>query len=496
MDNMKLVIAILAGIILAGGIFIMMNPSNSNPSGSNTANINGSTNTNVDSDAANTYFTNQEWENAVEAYRAITAVEPENNQAWFRLGFSLHQLERFEEAIQPFEEALEHGFFNLQAMLSLARAHSKLGNTDRALQWLREANDAGFAFPQLLETDSDLESIRSDAGYADVVLAAQRNSTPCEFDENYRQFDFWIGEWDVYTPSGQLVGSNKIEKLSNGCALFESWVSSSGSPGHSINYYDAPAGKWRQYWVSSNGGMIPQEGEFRDGAIRMEGRNIQPDGSYQLFRGAWSLLDDGRVRQFLEQSTDEGETWYVWFEGLYQRKENSTETETAPEVAPATPADDEDDLANSQCTSEESRQLDFWVGDWDLAWEDSPGYPASTGKNIISRELGACVIEENFSAPEYGFDGKSVSTYDVNSKLWKQTWVDSSGSYLDFVGGMQDDGTMIFGREFTDANGDLIKQRMIFYNIQENSMEWNWERSTDNGQTWTVVWNIHYSRAN
>ena len=490
MDQTKLIIAILAGLLLAGGIFVMMNSSNTSPGSSNAVNLDE---TDIDHDAANEYFNNQDWENAVVAYQNITGVETENNQAWFRLGFSLYQLARYEESIPAFEQALEHGFFNLQAMLSLARSNAQVGNTDRAIEWLREATGAGFAFPQLLETDAGLESIRSDARFAELVLAAQRNSTPCEFDENYRQFDFWIGEWDVYTPAGQLVGSNKIEKLSNGCALLESWVSSSGSPGHSLNYYDSEVGKWRQYWVSSNGGMIPQEGEFRDGAIHTEGRNIQPNGTYQLFRGTWTLLEDGRVRQFLEQSTDEGETWYVWFEGLYQRKETSEpETLTTPAATP----DDADAIANSQCTSEESREFDFWVGDWDLAWEDSPGYPASTGKNIISRELGACVIEENFAAYDYNFFGKSVSTYDINQKVWKQTWVDSSGSYLDFTGGMQPDGTMILGREFTDANGQLIKQRMIFYDIQEDQMEWNWERSTDNGQTWTVVWNIHYSRAN
>jgi len=126
---------------------------------------------------------------------------------------------------------------------------------------------------------------------------------------------------------------------------------------------------------------------------------------------------------------------------------------------------------------------------------ETDNFPASTGKNIITCELGACVIEENFSAPELGFWGKSVSTYDATSRQWKQTWVDSSGGYLDFVGGLQPDGTMILAREFTDANDDLIKQRMVFYDIQEDSLEWNWERSTDGGKSWTVLWNIHYRRA-
>jgi hypothetical protein len=39
------------------------------------------------------------------------------------------------------------------------------------------------------------------------------------------------------------------------------------------------------------------------------------------FRGLWTPLPDGRVRQFFEQSNDGGETWVPWFEGFYTRKD-------------------------------------------------------------------------------------------------------------------------------------------------------------------------------
>jgi hypothetical protein len=38
-------------------------------------------------------------------------------------------------------------------------------------------------------------------------------------------------------------------------------------------------------------------------------------------RVTWSTLDDGRVRQHWENSTDQGETWTTSFDGYYARSE-------------------------------------------------------------------------------------------------------------------------------------------------------------------------------
>jgi tetratricopeptide (TPR) repeat protein len=495
MDQSKTVIAIILGLIFAGGVLVFIQLKDSQEPSVNVQSIVSASAPSAEE--ANEYFSAQDWENSASAYAEITQVEPENNQAWFRLGLSLQRLDRYSDAVPAYEAALEHGFFNIQVMISLARVYSLMNQPDMAISWLRQATDAGLGAVQLLNNDPDFANARTSSDFQEILAAADQNARPCEFDERYRQWDFWIGEWDVFGPGGQQAGTNRIEKISNGCALLENWVGGGGSPGHSINYFDASIGKWRQYWVSSDGGTIPQEGEFRDGAMHTEGRNYSADGqSYELFRGTWTPLEDGRVRQFLEQSRDEGETWYTWFDGYYVRKEESAESNQT-EVDSVDLEDTSDTTESEQvsnCTSAESRQFDFWVGEWDLAWDESPGFPASTGTNIINLKLADCVIEENFSAPDWGYFGQSVSTYDANNKVWKQTWVDSSGGYLDFVGGLEADGRMMLSREFTDQNGQLIMQRMIFSDFQPTTMEWNWERSEDGGQTWNVVWNIHYSR--
>lgn len=146
-------------------------------------------------------------------------------------------------------------------------------------------------------------------------------------------------------------------------------------------------------------------------------------------------------------------------------------------------------------TLEPEQYYDFWIGEWELAWNDPDGGEAS-GKNIIRKILNGNVLEENFTATsgQYnGFAGKSWSVYDNRLGLWKQTWVDNNGGYLDFTGEL-DGEKRIFKREGIDSTGKQIFQRMVFYDITHDSFTWDWEISYDKGETWIVRWRIKYQR--
>jgi Protein of unknown function (DUF1579) len=146
------------------------------------------------------------------------------------------------------------------------------------------------------------------------------------------------------------------------------------------------------------------------------------------------------------------------------------------------------------CSAPEYRQLDFWVGDWDLTWPGQNGQPAQRGRNRIERELGDCVVHEHFSdQAEPPFQGTSVSTFTPKLGKWQQTWVDNQGSYLDLTGEFKD-GQMVLGREAVGKDDKKIQQRMVFKNIKQDSFDWTWERSEDGGATWKVIWPIHYER--
>ncbi len=150
--------------------------------------------------------------------------------------------------------------------------------------------------------------------------------------------------------------------------------------------------------------------------------------------------------------------------------------------------------APNPCTIPQQKQLEFWVGEWNLNW---PGQTAGTtdhGTNTIKRIMDGCVVQENFSGGDsMPLRGTSVSTFDARSGHWKQTWVDNEGGYLDFVGDFKD-GQMILQREAIGNNGAHILQRMVWKNITPNELDWSWESSKDGGATWQVNWPIHYKR--
>lgn len=156
---------------------------------------------------------------------------------------------------------------------------------------------------------------------AQQITEKQTQNAPCGNSAKHRQLDFWLGEWDVFDTKNQKVGTNIIKKIQNGCALQENWTGGSGSTGTSINLYNPDADKWEQLWVAGSGYIIWYQGEFKDGAMHFsKGGNITIDGSKEKSRMTLTPTAEGNVIQLIEQSKDEGETWYVWFRGKYVPK--------------------------------------------------------------------------------------------------------------------------------------------------------------------------------
>lgn len=154
-----------------------------------------------------------------------------------------------------------------------------------------------------------------------LALAAQTPAPApppaCESAE-HRQFDFWVGDWTVHDPKGRQVGTNRIEKIENGCGIEERWRSANGGTGRSLNFYRPSSKTWVQAWVGS-GAVLVLEGTYADGRMRLEGESLGPKGVRLRNRITWSTLDGGKVRQLWEQSAEGGKTWTVAFDGTYTR---------------------------------------------------------------------------------------------------------------------------------------------------------------------------------
>jgi hypothetical protein len=134
-----------------------------------------------------------------------------------------------------------------------------------------------------------------------------------------RQFDFWVGDWSV-TVNGQHAGDNRIDRILEGCALLENWTGNGGMSGKSLNFYDPARQQWHQTWIDDRGGSLGLDGKFSDGKMVLSGAKQDQAGKTTINRITWSALPSGQVRQVWEQSSDDGKSWAVAFDGLYTRK--------------------------------------------------------------------------------------------------------------------------------------------------------------------------------
>ena len=138
---------------------------------------------------------------------------------------------------------------------------------------------------------------------------------PCSAPE-HRQFDFWVGDWDVLDPTGKKLGTNSITLTLNKCVVHESWTGT-GMSGNSYNIYFAPEKRWHQTWVDSQGSLLELNGRFEDGKMVLSGEGPAATGGRAKHRITWSKLEGGRLRQIWESSGDGGASWTVAFDGTY-----------------------------------------------------------------------------------------------------------------------------------------------------------------------------------
>ena len=149
-------------------------------------------------------------------------------------------------------------------------------------------------------------------------------SPPGCTDEVHRQFDFWLGTWDV-TPAGQdeATAVNRITAEHGGCVVLEQYEHGAFT-GMSINFYDAARETWHQSWMSNTGGAVYLEGGLNDdGEMVLTDRDLPvAETSGTINRVTWTPLAPGEVRQHWQQSQDGGETWSTAFDGHYRRRED------------------------------------------------------------------------------------------------------------------------------------------------------------------------------
>lgn len=150
---------------------------------------------------------------------------------------------------------------------------------------------------------------------------------PCNVNPVYRQFDFWLGEWDVFGKNGKKAGDSKISLILDSCIVLEEWISASSQQGliysgKSFNTYNRSSRQWQQTWVDNTGGS----NEYLKGKFENNKMEFLTDPFYfkkdslALRRLSFHKLSDEKVRQHGEISKDNGNTWTTEYDLEYRRK--------------------------------------------------------------------------------------------------------------------------------------------------------------------------------
>lgn len=162
--------------------------------------------------------------------------------------------------------------------------------------------------------------------FAAMVLHSQASPNPCNRDAGFHKLDFWLGKWDVLDSDGMKQGTNDIHPVLNGCAIVENWQGLGGDTGKSWFYFNPHTQIWRQVSVTTQptdpGGIREKEliEEFDNGGLRFLGKIDVDARRTVLDRTTLTPLPDGRVRQVIEWSSDDGQNWNIAFDAFYVRQ--------------------------------------------------------------------------------------------------------------------------------------------------------------------------------
>lgn len=302
------------------------------------------------------------------------------------------------------------------------------------------------------------------------AIATAVGKSPC-MAAGFREFDFWVGAWNVLGPTGDAAGTNRITRELDGCALEESWTDQSGGRGRSLNTYDAVANEWHQLWMDASGLNLRLTGKLDGTTLTESGTRPKSFGGPVVFeRIAWTPLAPDRVRQTWEASEDSGKTWVTAFEGTYERK---------PAISPAP------EKASDFCLTEDTRPrfhyFNFVVGDWMLEHRAAGG--VTRGHARITKDLSGCLLVEEVEGPG-GYRGRAFIAFSSPIRRWSRTYVDNRGVRV-FLDGERDSTSMVLAGTKRMTDGSTVRVRVMWVPVTTSRIEQRWAFSSDNGATWS-----------
>jgi hypothetical protein len=313
------------------------------------------------------------------------------------------------------------------------------------------------------------------------IGANQSPGQACSAPE-YRQFDFWLGSWDVGVPGVGFAGTNIVERELDGCVVEENWTD--GGRGRSMNTYDASDGQWHQHWVYSGGGpssvLVLDGFSPGPGTLWMGGIRLSPAGAEVRDSITWTAITPDSVRQH----------WLVFVNGVFAGAFDGRYRRVA-EVTPVPVG------FSPTCTNRPANhQFDFLLGQWQVTYAagSGAGLASSPVTSRVMSDLDHCLIEETVEGPG-GYRGWSFSAYQPGPQLWHRTYVDNRGQRIRLTGTQASDGTMVLAGSKRTPDGREVLVRVTWEALTTDLVSQRWEYSGDGGATWSAGVDVRMHRS-
>ena len=303
-------------------------------------------------------------------------------------------------------------------------------------------------------------------------------ATPCADDPLHRQFDFWVGDWNVAAANGAGGSTNQIRAGLDGCLVSESWTAGNGIRGRSINAYDRDLAQWHQTWVSAQPfGHLRMGGGLEGDTMVLRGRRPLASGVVLLDEYRWHVLATGQVVQAWTLDVTSEPPQHFAGALTYTR---------APSVTP--PAEVHTVACQAGGPAANARQLDFLLGTWTVSAEQGP----ALGTASIAGDLSGCLTEERY-ATDKGYAATSFFYWDPRANAWFRTWIDSEGERVELRGAFADGRLVLAGTE-PGHDGRSVQVRMTLEPVSADVVRQEWAVSAD-GASWETAMSLVFTRA-
>ena len=287
--------------------------------------------------------------------------------------------------------------------------------------------------------------------------------------KRYRDFDFWLGDWNVVNAAGVVTGAtNRIVRDLDGCALLENWTAPNGTRGRSVNAYDRSDGQWHQMWVAPNAfSPLRIAGVKKDGVLEMAGVRVSPAGFSVVDTIRWQAISADIVNQ--AGTKDIPGFSHSAFSIDYHRTDTF---EPAPE------------LIMPDCqpggSAAENRFADFMVGAWRVRTE----HGLSVAKSEVELDLSGCLFVERIDGL-LGFESLTFFHYDAVTDRWTRGSMDNLGNWQEMTGPVDHSGGPIVLTGVRRLFGASVLVRLTIESVTATEMRQTLQTSANDGATWS-----------